>query len=145
MCINHLDTWKFVSGKRRNTSCRIMPPVTQRPAVPSSNMKSPLRCNHQRLLLKHGIQFLPILSLIICSPTHPCSNLLPIETKVARSCTNATLLNLNATEYSYLEHKNNHQKDCKHRVEARIPYKISWDFKKRPWVIRIYAHGVVVY
>ena len=32
-----------------------------------------------------------------------------------------------------------------HRVEARIPYKMSWDFKKRPWANRIYAQGVVVY
>ena len=31
-----------------------------------------------------------------------------------------------------------------HLVEAKIPYGIPWDFTKRPWVIRIYAHGVVV-
>jgi hypothetical protein len=31
-----------------------------------------------------------------------------------------------------------------HLVEARIPYDIPWNFTKRPWVIRIYAHGVVV-
>jgi hypothetical protein len=31
-----------------------------------------------------------------------------------------------------------------HLVEARIPYGIPWDFTKRPRVIRIYAHGVVV-
>jgi hypothetical protein len=36
-----------------------------------------------------------------------------------------------------------------HLVEARISeeipwYDIPWDFTKRPWVIRIYAHGVVV-
>jgi len=31
-----------------------------------------------------------------------------------------------------------------HLVEARIPYEIPWDFTKRPWAIRIFAHGVVV-
>jgi hypothetical protein len=29
-------------------------------------------------------------------------------------------------------------------VEAKIPYEMPWDLTKRPWVIRIYAHGVVV-
>ena len=31
-----------------------------------------------------------------------------------------------------------------HLVEARIPYEMPWDLTKRPWVIRIYAHEVVV-
>ena len=31
-----------------------------------------------------------------------------------------------------------------HLAEARIPYEMPWDFTKRPWVIRIYAHEVVV-
>jgi hypothetical protein len=31
-----------------------------------------------------------------------------------------------------------------HPVEARIPYEMLWDFTKRPWVIRINAHGAVV-
>jgi hypothetical protein len=33
--------------------------------------------------------------------------------------------------------------DLEHPVEARIPYKMPWDFTKRPWVFRIYAHGIV--
>ena len=53
----------------------------------SRTTEPPLRCNDQRHLL-------PIISLIICSSTQPCTNLLPIETKVARSCTNATLLSI---------------------------------------------------
>jgi hypothetical protein len=33
--------------------------------------------------------------------------------------------------------------DLENLVETRIPYKMPWDFRKRPWVFSIYAHGMV--
>ena len=33
--------------------------------------------------------------------------------------------------------------DLEHLDKTRIPFKMPWDFTKRPWVFTIYAHGMV--
>ena len=78
--------------------------------------------------------FLPILSLIICSSTKPCKNLLPIETKVTRSCTNATLLSI----LYYMK------PDCNGiflSSPKRLVYNASIELKRGS---RIKCHGILI-